>query len=105
MIKRPKDQQPRQEIDLRGPDGNAFVLLGRARIYAKQLGYDPQEITAEMKSQSDYFHLVAVFDKYFGEFVDLIAPDDLASQINLAAAKDRVLTQAKSQSKKDTFQL
>ena len=56
------------EIDLSGPDGNAFVLLGYAKTYAKQLGLDVDCIQDEMKS-GDYENLIEVFDKYFGEFV------------------------------------
>ena len=38
-------------IDLTGPDGNAFVLMGKAKGLAKQLGYDSiaqQDIITEM---------------------------------------------------------
>lgn len=58
------------EIDLTGPDGNAFFLLGTAGRLAKQLGLDSDEIQSEMMS-SDYENLVKVFDKYFGHFVTL----------------------------------
>jgi hypothetical protein len=61
------------EIDLTGPEGNAFVLLGYAKRYAKQLGYDPiaqQDIITEMMSGS-YDELVDIFDKYFGDYVTL----------------------------------
>ena len=60
----------KQVIDLSGPDGNAFCLLGTARNLAKQLGLDPKKITEEMRS-SDYEHLLKVFDREFGEYVDL----------------------------------
>ena len=60
----------RQVIDLTGPDGNAFALLGYARRYANQLGLDAEAITDEMK-QGDYEHLVETFDKHFGDYVDL----------------------------------
>jgi hypothetical protein len=65
-------KQPKNEIviDLTGPDGNAFVLLGYARNYAKQLGLDADMICNEMR-ESDYENLIAVFDKYFGDFVIL----------------------------------
>ena len=59
------------EIDLTGPDGNAFVLLGRAKGYAKQIDLDGDKITEEM-TQGDYEHLVETFDKYFGSFVTLL---------------------------------
>jgi hypothetical protein len=58
------------EIDLTGPDGNAFFLLGTAGRLAKQLGLDSKEIQAEMMS-GDYENLVNVFDNYFGSIVTL----------------------------------
>jgi len=57
-------------IDLTGSDGNAYVLLGYAKSYAKQLGLDYDKIRDEMTS-SDYENLIQVFDKYFGSFVIL----------------------------------
>ena len=57
-------------IDLTGPDGNAFVLLGKAKGFAKQLELDGDKIVDEM-TEGDYEHLVETFDKYFGEFVIL----------------------------------
>ena len=36
------------EIDLTGPDGNAFVLLGKATNLAKQLGLDGDKIVKEI---------------------------------------------------------
>ena len=60
-------------IDLDGPDGNAFVLLGTAKRFARQLCYDKTEtdlMLADMRS-SDYEHLLKVFDKHFGDFVIL----------------------------------
>ena len=64
-------KQPRRiVIDLSGPDGNAFVLMGYAIRYARDLGLDGKAITAEMRS-GDYENLINVFDKYFGEYVDL----------------------------------
>ena len=69
MIKS-KEQKSGIEIDLTGPDGNAFVLIGKASNLAKQLGLDKDAIQKEMMS-GDYEHLVSVFDKHFGEFVTL----------------------------------
>ena len=57
-------------IDTTGPDGNAFVLLGYAKSYAKQLGLSFDKIKDEMTS-GDYENLIKVFDKYFGSFVIL----------------------------------
>ena len=57
-------------IDLTGPDGNAFALMGYASRFAKQLDLDPKVIVNEMKS-GDYENLLRVFDGYFGSFVIL----------------------------------
>ena len=58
------------EIDLTGPNGNAFYLIGTAKNLAKQLGLDGKAIQTEMM-QGDYENLLKVFDKHFGEFVTL----------------------------------
>jgi hypothetical protein len=69
MIKS-KKQSLGIEIDLTGPDGNAFMLIGKAGNLAKQLGLDSKSIREEMM-KGDYEHLINVFDKHFGEFVTL----------------------------------
>ena len=70
-----KNPEPRKrEINLLGPDGNAYFLLATADNLSKQLdlGDDVREkISDEMKS-SDYENLIKVFDKYFGKFIDLV---------------------------------
>jgi hypothetical protein len=58
------------EIDLTGPDGNAYALMGYARNFAKQLGIESQPIINEMMS-GDYENLLKVFDREFGSFVTL----------------------------------
>ena len=65
-----RKKQPKKEIiiDLTGPDGNAFVLMGYARQFARQLGLDSNKIIKEMTS-GDYENLLEVFDKNFGSFV------------------------------------
>ena len=67
---REKKEQEFIVIDLTGPDGNEFSLLGRVKGLARQLGLDGSEIQAEMM-KGDYEHLLEVFDKYFGAFVIL----------------------------------
>ena len=57
-------------IDLTGPQGNAFFLMGQAGQYARQLGLNGDMIINEMKS-GNYENLVQVFDRYFGEYVIL----------------------------------
>lgn len=61
------------EIDLTGPRGNAFVLLGLARDLAKQLRYSQEEIDDLMNEMrgSDYEYLVQTFDDHFGLHVTL----------------------------------
>ena len=66
-------KQPRTEkieIDITGSQGNAFVIMGYAKQYAKQLGMDSKPIIDEMMS-GDYENLLEVFDKHFGDYVDL----------------------------------
>ena len=67
-----RDKKPQSEIviDLTGPDGNAFVLMGMASKFARQLGIDKDEVINKMKS-GDYENLIKVFDDYFGDFVIL----------------------------------
>ena len=67
-----KEDHPQDlTIDLTGPEGNAFVLMGYARNWAKQLGRDADEIINEMMS-GDYDNLVEVFDREFGSFCTLL---------------------------------
>jgi len=62
----------RKKLDIGGQKGNAFWVLGYAKTFAEQLGYEPDEILAEMK-EADYDHLLAVFNKYFGDLVLLVS--------------------------------
>jgi len=64
------------EIDLSGPEGNAFCILGTAQRLAKDLNrfgvsIDAAAVIEEMTS-GDYEHLIQTFDKYFGDHVDLV---------------------------------
>jgi hypothetical protein len=68
MIRDKIDSTP--VIDLTGPEGNAFFLMGQAGRYARQLGLDGDMIINEMKS-GDYENLVQVFDRHFGKYVIL----------------------------------
>ena len=71
MIKE-KETTPREiVIDLTGPDGNVFYLIGQGRNFCRQLGIDRDEFTNEMMS-GDYDHAVHTFDKHFGHFVTLL---------------------------------
>ena len=70
MVMRKKDYQAEMVIDLTGPEGNAFVLMGYAKRLSRQLCIDPEEVIEKMQS-GDYDNLVKVFDEYFGDFVIL----------------------------------
>lgn len=67
-----KSQKPHREveIDLTGPEGNVFCLIGYAKRFAKQLDLPAEEIANDMMSD-DYEHAVAVFEKHFGSVVTL----------------------------------
>jgi hypothetical protein len=58
------------EVDLTGPQGNAFYLIGLAQNLSKQLGFNSKEIVNEMMS-GDYENLIRVFDSNFGSIVTL----------------------------------
>ena len=71
MITEKRPTQSKIEIDLRGPEGNAFALLAIANKLGKQLGLSPDErgaINSEMMS-SDYDNLIKVMDQHFGNYV------------------------------------
>ncbi len=70
MIRQKKQNSGPIIIDLTGPNGNAFFLLGTAARFARQLGLDTEAIQTEMTS-GDYENLLQVFDKHFGSFVIL----------------------------------
>lgn len=60
------------KLDLNGPEGNAFALLGLVNKIGKQIGLDPKEIKAiqaEMMSD-DYEHLLSVLRREFGDVIE-----------------------------------
>jgi hypothetical protein len=69
MIRNKTEKGP-MVIDLTGPEGNAFVLMGYAKNFAKQLGIPSEPIINEMMS-GDYENLLDVFDANFGDYVIL----------------------------------
>ncbi len=72
MIKDRKEMNPMIEIDLSGPEGNAFVLLAYASKLGKRIyGYEKTEEILEEMRLSTYELLILTFDKYFGEVVTL----------------------------------
>ena len=66
-----------QYIDILGPKGNAFALMGEAKNIAEQIGLDKDEINeilAEMQ-EGDYHNLCNVFETHFGHIVQLTSGD------------------------------
>ena len=63
-------------INLDGPDGNAFQLMGYAKRFARDMGYASDEVILKNMMAGDYKHLVKTFDKYFGEYVILETRDE-----------------------------
>jgi len=69
MIKSIDEKRERKlEIDLTGADGNACILMGRAKGWAKDLGKDWEPIQTEMMS-GNYENLLAVLEREFGEYI------------------------------------
>ena len=68
---RKKQQQADTVIDLTGPQGNAFFLLGTAKKLAKQLDFEDVDGLLKDMQSGDYEHLVQVFDDHFGDFIIL----------------------------------
>ena len=94
MIKKKNEMDRKIHIDLTGPDGNAFVLIGIARNLAKQMYkagcpkfewlhtnnetfselFDMKKTTAEEfitqeLMKSDYEELLEKMEYYFGDFI------------------------------------
>ena len=65
-----KDTIKKQVIDLTGPQGNAFYLLGTAMKLSKEIGLNVTAVLDDLKG-GDYEHLITRFDYHFGELIDL----------------------------------
>ncbi len=61
------------EIDLNGPDGNAYVLMAYARDIGRRIGFSEEKIKAIHKVMmlTNYDGLVHTFDQEFGDYVIL----------------------------------
>ena len=64
-------------IDISGPQGNAFVLMGIAQHWMEQIDPNMVETVIEEMKSSDYNHLLETFNKYFGGIVTLASPEEL----------------------------
>ena len=70
-IKSVKEKKGKIEINLTGPDGNAFALMSYVRQLSRPVGLEAKPIIAEMTEAKDYDELVNIFDNYFGDFVTI----------------------------------
>ena len=73
ILSRSKMKKGLVEIDLTGPEGNAYHLLALADNLSRQLGnsdFKTECILAEMRL-TDYEGLLYTFDREFGSFVTL----------------------------------
>ena len=71
MIKNGKPSYKVINIDLNGPDGNAFVLLSKAKEWAHSVGMSKekwQDIFNQC-TNGDYENLINILNKHFGHFV------------------------------------
>ena len=68
MITTKRPKKTKIEIDLTGPDGNAFSLLGIAKDLCHKTGIEWEPVKNEMTS-SDYEWLLQVMDYHFGDFI------------------------------------
>lgn len=75
--------QEKPVIDLNGPQGNAFCLFGMVSQYGKQLNWNKEKIDNVLKEmrESDYVHLVRVFEREFGDYLEIIVPPALEPEL------------------------
>ena len=65
-------------IDLQGPQGNAFALMGIADDWLRQMGRrDDFRFMRESMMAGDYNNLLRVFEQAFGDYMTFAnAPED-----------------------------
>lgn len=63
----------RETIDLDGPNGNIFYLMGTAKAMCRsiRLSEDFSDKIIDEMMESDYVNALRVFDKYFSDFITL----------------------------------
>ena len=70
MIKSKETKRKGIEIDLTGPDGNAFAILGLAKRLCREFDIPFKPLMEKMTS-GDYENLIKVFDDKFGSVVTM----------------------------------
>jgi hypothetical protein len=68
MITNKRPKKDKIEIDLQGPKGNAFALLGIAKDLCHKTGIEWGPVQNEMTS-GDYENLLQVMDRHFGKII------------------------------------
>jgi hypothetical protein len=70
------------QLDLQGPEGNAFALMGKLTAILDREGRDKKEIDALIQKMmsKDYKNLVMIFEREVGEYVDIYGYSDVFGQ-------------------------
>lgn len=65
-------------INLRGPEGNAFMLIGLANNWASQCLFEKEKIKQmnDELTSGNYEHLIQTFAKYWGSVSTLFREED-----------------------------
>lgn len=66
-----KEPKGKLELNLTGPQGNAFCVMGNAQKLCRELGFTKEKtdsIIEDMKS-GDYEHLIDVMEENFGDYI------------------------------------
>lgn len=74
-----KENTPNNTLDLSLEEGNVFNLIAIATRLSKQFELDGKAITKEMIA-SDYRNAVYVFNREFGDFIDIILPKGMTAK-------------------------
>lgn len=72
VIREKRKKDNKIVIDLTGPQGNAFVLLGYARGFLRSADAQIRDTILQEMMSGDYEKLVQTFDQYFGSRVTLL---------------------------------
>lgn len=78
-----KEEKPFEKIqlDLTGEDGNVFAVMSLGNKLAKRIGLDFEPIREDMMSK-DYGHAIRVFERHFGDFVDIEMDSGTMREVN-----------------------
>ena len=73
-----------RQINISGPEGNAFALMGTAKSWMKQMEYPKDESAAVLNQMmsGDYENLLNVFRENFGNICELVEDSDKEDEDN-----------------------